>query len=86
MNIINNYKLQKVTEIIEEALDNQPAGFIYDYQLVQSTIESNGVWVRIIKLDENHVSYSEQSDSMDIDPDIGSIEDAAEKVVNYESN
>lgn len=73
-----------IEEKLFEEMDNQDAGFVLDYEIIPAGefngLQHSGVHVRVIKLDENHYSFSQQSDSMDNDPAIGSLEEISEHI------
>ena len=72
----------EIEEILLEAMDNQDPGHSYDYEIIAegfyNGLSHNGVWVRVIKFDNNHYAYAEQSDAYDQDPAIGSLTAVAE--------
>lgn len=65
-------------------MDNQDPGYRYDYDVIPAgfynNLSHNGIWVRVIKFDNNHYVYAEQSDAWDQDPAIGSLVDVAEYI------
>lgn len=86
MATVNIESTEKIKSAIESALDNQDCGFVYDYDVVSSGqhngLAHNGLWMRIIKLSEDTVAYSYQSDSHDDDFATGDIEDVVEWIAS----
>ena len=78
--------LDQILENLEELFDNQDAGFVHDYEVIesgltQSGLTHNGHWVRIVMLDKNTVAYASQNDSFDGEFTTGPLENAAEWIV-----
>jgi len=77
---------QKTAEQIEETLldemDNAEHGHAYDYDIIPAGwyngLNHNGVWVRVVKFDNNNYVYAQQSDAHDDDPAVGSLSNVAE--------
>lgn len=75
---------EQITEKLTEEFDNKNPGHVFDFDIMpagkQNGLDHNGVWVRVIKLDNNSVAYAMQTDSCDEDFAVGSIESAADYI------
>ena len=66
-------------------LDLADVGTVYDHEIAPAGkfngLDHNGVWVRVVKLNEDVFAYTRQDDSMDAQFAIGNMDEAAEYIV-----
>jgi len=66
-------------------LDLADVGTVYDHEVAPAGkfngLDHNGVWVRVVKLNEDVFAYARQDDSMDAQFVIGNMDEAAEYIV-----